>query len=74
MKRSDKEYKNYVSILNEELLPAMGCTEPVAVAYATAKAREVLGCIPERCHLYVSGNIIKNVKVWSCPTRAGSRA
>lgn len=42
MKRTDNEYKNYVSILNEELLPAMGCTEPVAVAYAAAKGREVL--------------------------------
>ena len=36
MNRSDREYKNYVSILKEELLPAMGCTEPVAVAYAAA--------------------------------------
>lgn len=71
MKRSDKEYKNYVSILNEELLPAMGCTEPVAIAYAAAKAREVLGCIPERCHLYVSGNIIKNVKSVVVPNTGG---
>ena len=71
MKRSDKEYKNYVSILNEELLPAMGCTEPVAVAYAAAKAREVLGCIPECCHLYVSGNIIKNVKSVVVPNTGG---
>ncbi len=71
MKRSDKEYKNYVSILNEELLPAMGCTEPVAVAYAAAKAREELGCFPERCQLYVSGNIIKNVKSVVVPNTGG---
>ena len=71
MKRTDNEYKNYVSILNEELLPAMGCTEPVAVAYAAAKGREVLGCLPERCILYVSGNIIKNVKSVVVPNTGG---
>ncbi len=71
MKRSDREYKNYVSILKEELLPAMGCTEPVAVAYAAAKARDVLGCFPERCELYVSGNIIKNVKSVVVPNTSG---
>lgn len=71
MKRSDREYKNYVSILKEELLPAMGCTEPVAVAYAAAKARDVLGCFPERCELYVSGNIIKNVKSVVVPNTGG---
>ena len=71
MNRSDREYKNYVSILKEELLPAMGCTEPVAVAYAAAKARDVLGCFPERCRLYVSGNIIKNVKSVVVPNTGG---
>lgn len=71
MNRNDREYKNYVSILNEELLPAMGCTEPVAVAYAAAKAREELGCLPERCMLYVSGNIIKNVKSVVVPNTGG---
>lgn len=71
MNRNDREYKNYVSILNEELLPAMGCTEPVAVAYAAAKAREILGCLPERCMLYVSGNIIKNVKSVVVPNTGG---
>lgn len=71
MKRSDREYKNYVSILKEELLPAMGCTEPVAVAYAAAKATDVLGCFPERCELYVSGNIIKNVKSVVVPNTGG---
>ena len=71
MNRSNREYKNYVSILKEELLPAMGCTEPVAVAYAAAKARDVLGCFPERCELYVSGNIIKNVKSVVVPNTGG---
>ena len=74
MKRTDNEYKNYVSILNEELLPAMGCTEPVAVAYAAAKGREVLGCLPERCTLYVSGNIHKNLKRDDVPNTGGPRA
>ena len=71
MKKTDREYINYVSILNEELLPAMGCTEPVAVAYAAAKAREVLDALPERCQLYVSGNIIKNVKSVVVPNTGG---
>lgn len=62
MKNSDLRYKNYVQILKEELVPAMGCTEPIAIAYAAAKAREVLGCIPEKTIVEVSGNIIKNVK------------
>ena len=62
MKNSDIKYKNYLQILREELVPAMGCTEPIAIAYAAAKARQVLGCIPEKAIVEVSGNIIKNVK------------
>lgn len=62
MVRTDEMYQKYVSVLEEELLPAMGCTEPIAIAYAAAKAREVLGAIPERVFLAASGNIIKNVK------------
>ena len=62
MKNSDVNYKNYLQILKEELVPAMGCTEPIAIAYAAAKAKEVLGCMPERVIVEVSGNIIKNVK------------
>ena len=42
MQRSDDRYKAYLSILREELLPAMGCTEPIAIAFAAARAREVL--------------------------------
>lgn len=62
MKKSDEKYSAYVQILKEELVPAMGCTEPIALAYAAAKAREVLGCLPERVHIGASGSIIKNVK------------
>lgn len=62
MKNSDIKYKNYLQILREELVPAMGCTEPIAIAYAAAKARKVLGCIPEKVIVEVSGNIVKNVK------------
>ena len=62
MNKDDLRYKNYVQILKEELVPAMGCTEPIAIAYAAAKAREVLGRSPEKAIVEVSGNIIKNVK------------
>lgn len=62
MKRADKKYEAYLQILREELIPAMGCTEPIALAYAAAKAREVLGTLPDRVHIGASGSIIKNVK------------
>lgn len=55
-------YEAYVNILKEELVPAMGCTEPIALAYAAAKAREVLGNVPDRVEVGVSGSILKNVK------------
>ena len=57
-----KLYDSYVKILKNELVPALGCTEPIAIAYAAAKAREVLGQMPESIELCCSGNIIKNVK------------
>lgn len=57
-----KKYNEYLAILKEELVPAMGCTEPIALAYAAAKAREILGSLPERVEVEVSGSIIKNVK------------
>ncbi len=63
--------KQYIQILKEELIPAMGCTEPIAVAYAAAKAREVLGCMPEKTRVEVSGNIIKNVKSVIVPHTGG---
>ncbi len=61
MKRDDIRYQTYVQILKEELVPAMGCTEPIAISYCAAKARSILGCLPERVLVEVSGNIIKNV-------------
>ena len=57
MDRQDVRYGQYIQILNEELKPAMGCTEPIAIAYAAAKARAVLGTMPERLLVEVSGNI-----------------
>lgn len=62
MEKTSEKYQAYVGILKEELVPAMGCTEPIALAYAAAKAREVLGCRPERVLIEASGSIIKNVK------------
>lgn len=64
-------YDSYVKILKEELIPAMGCTEPIAIALAAAKAREALGAVPERCRVEVSGNIIKNVKAVTVPNTGG---
>ena len=64
-------YETYVQILHEELVPAMGCTEPIAVAYAGALARQTLGTLPERIELTVSGNIIKNVKSVVVPNTGG---
>lgn len=66
-----KTYNDYVNILKEELLPAMGCTEPIAVAYASAVARKTLGAIPERVEISVSGNILKNVKSVVVPSTGG---
>lgn len=60
-------YKNYLKILKYELVPAMGCTEPIAIAYAAAKARAVLGTFPEKMVVRCSGNIIKNVKGVTVP-------
>ena len=69
----NKLYKAYVSILEEELLPAMGCTEPIAVAYASALARKTLGALPDRIKVCVSANIIKNVKSVIVPHTGGQR-
>ena len=62
MQKTDLKYGAYVSILAEELKPAMGCTEPIALAYAAAVARKVLGEVPEKVVIGASGSIIKNVK------------
>ncbi|MBE6734060.1 MAG: serine dehydratase subunit alpha family protein [Ruminococcaceae bacterium] len=66
-------YSQYIDILKEELIPAMGCTEPIAIAYAGAKAREVLGCTPDKVIIEVSGNILKNVKSVVVPHTGGLR-
>ena len=73
MIRGDALYQQFVAILKEELRPAMGCTEPIALAYAGAKARQVLGKLPERIDVLVSGNIIKNVKSVVVPNTGGLR-
>ena len=62
MQKTDEKYSAYVQILKEELVPAMGCTEPIALAYAAAKARDVLGETPDKIEVEASGSIIKNVK------------
>ena len=66
-------YESYIRILKEELLTAMGCTEPIAVAYAAALARKALGCIPKRVEISVSGNILKNVKSVIVPNTHGMK-
>ncbi len=71
MVRGDIVYRTYIRILEEELVPAMGCTEPIAIAYCAAKARDVLGAFPDRIELLVSGNIIKNVKSVVVPNTNG---
>ena len=68
-----KQYDNYVKILRSELIPAMGCTEPIAIAYAAAKARQVLGAMPEKMVARCSGNIIKNVKGVNVPNAGGQK-
>ena len=64
-------YKAYVKILHDELVPAMGCTEPIAIAYAAALARDTLGCLPQRIEVQASGNLIKNVKSVVVPNTGG---
>ena len=71
MERGDLLYQQYLDILAEELRPAMGCTEPIALAYAGAKARQLLGKTPEKVDIGVSGNIIKNVKSVIVPNTGG---
>ncbi|MDR0925494.1 MAG: serine dehydratase subunit alpha family protein, partial [Hungatella sp.] len=62
MEKASNKYRAYVQILKEELVPAMGCTEPVALAYAAAVARKTLGEMPDKVVVGASGSIIKNVK------------
>ena len=64
-------YSAYVRLLERELVPAMGCTEPIAVAYAAATAARELGMLPEKVDICVSANIIKNVKSVIVPNTGG---
>ena len=73
MEKQSKVYRTYLQILKEELIPAMGCTEPISIAYAAAKAREVLGCTPDMVKIGVSNNIIKNVKSVVVPNTDGMK-
>lgn len=73
MEKRDIRYSTYVRILKEELVPAMGCTEPIAISYCAAIARKTLGCLPERALVEASGNIIKNVKSVVVPNTGGLR-
>lgn len=68
-----KLYSAYLNILREELVPAMGCTEPIALAYAAASARALLGKTPERVQVEVSGNLIKNAMGVTVPNTDGMR-
>ena len=68
-----KQYQNYIKILEAELIPAMGCTEPIAIAFAAAKARQLLGAMPEKMVAVCSGNIIKNVKGVNVPNAGGQK-
>lgn len=69
----DKKYQTYVEILKSELVMALGCTEPIAIAFAAAKARELLGKMPERIEVHCSGNIVKNVKGVTVPNSNGMK-
>lgn len=66
-------YENYVRILKNELVPALGCTEPIALAYAAAKAVKTLGSFPDHLTVLCSGNIIKNVKGVKVPNSGGMK-
>ena len=72
MNYQDLKYNTYVEILKEELVPAMGCTEPIAIAFCASNVREALGHIPSRIEVYASGNIIKNVKSVIVPHTNGN--
>ena len=73
MNRQSEIYRKYIDILRRELVPAMGCTEPIAVAFCAAYAREVLGRMPSAVRIQASGNIIKNVKSVIVPHANGMR-
>lgn len=71
MKTDGILYTQHLNILREELVPAMGCTEPIAIAFGAAKARAVLGELPDRVEVQVSANLIKNSKSVVVPNTGG---
>ena len=71
MEKMSKLYQAYVQILKEELIPAMGCTEPIAIAYAAAKAREVLGCLPQTVKSGSATTSSRTSRASLCPTPTG---
>ncbi|MEA4934695.1 MAG: L-serine ammonia-lyase, iron-sulfur-dependent, subunit alpha [Lawsonibacter sp.] len=73
MTQSNDCYQTYLQILQEELIPAMGCTEPIAIAYGASYARDLLGALPDSIDIEVSGNLIKNVKSVVVPNTSGLR-
>ncbi|MGN0626885.1 MAG: serine dehydratase subunit alpha family protein [Oscillospiraceae bacterium] len=74
MQKTDPRYRHFIQILREELVPAMGCTEPIAIAYGAAKAKEILGKLPDSVTVEASGNIIKNVKSVVVPNTGGLKS
>jgi len=73
MEKTDKKYQNFIKILTKELVPAMGCTEPISIAYASSKARSYMKELPTDVIIEVSGNILKNVKSVIVPNTGGMR-
>ena len=71
MEKTDSRYGAYIAVLEEELIPAMGCTEPIAIALAAARARDLAGGLPDRLELEVSGSIVKNAKSVVVPHTGG---
>ncbi len=67
----EKTTEKIIKILEEELIPAEGCTEPIAIAYAASKLTDILGHVPDHVDAYLSGNIIKNVKSVKIPRSNG---
>ena len=68
---NEQLHDSFLQVLCRELIPALGCTEPIAIAYAAAKARQILDLEPEGIRLRCSGNIIKNVKGVAVPNAGG---
>lgn len=71
MEQNSLTYKKYIQILKEELIPAMGCTEPISIAYGASYAKDLLGDQPDRLEIEVSGNLIKNAKSVVVPNTNG---